>query len=283
MRRLAAALAACALAACGQAEPARPALWEVTGPGGAHGYLFGTIHALDPDVEWRDGTVERAFAASDTLVVEAAGVGDAEATARVWRQLALTPGQPPLTRRVPAEQADEIAAVLDRAGYDEGEFADVESWAAALALASALREERGESVDLALIRAAGTRRLVELEGVAGQLSIFDSLSDEDQAALLVAVARGARDDPGGEGRLARLWRSGDVAAIAAETRRGMLADPELREALLVARNRAWTARIDRLLRSPTRPFVAVGAAHLAGPDGLPAMLERRGYRVARRQ
>jgi uncharacterized protein YbaP (TraB family) len=283
LRRLAAFLSAFALAACAQTEPADPALWEVTGPDGAHGYLFGTIHALDANVEWRSDALDDAFDASDTLVVEAAGVDDSEATARVWRQLALTPRQPPLTRRVPAEDADELAAVLDRAGYDEGEFVEVESWAAALALASALREEDGEAVDLALIRESGTRRLVELEGVAGQLSIFDRLPEAEQAALLVAVARGALDDPDGEARLARQWRAGDMDAIAAETQRGMLADPDLREALLVGRNRAWTERIEALLRSGARPFVAVGAAHLAGPDGLPAMLEARGYRVKRLQ
>lgn len=283
MKRLAAALAALALAACGQAERATPALWEVTGTDGARGYLFGTIHALDETVEWRSDAIDNAFDASDTLVVEAAGVGDTEATARIWRRLAVGVPQPPLTQRVPADDADELKAALDKAGYDENEFREVDSWAAALGLANALREEHGEAVDVGLIREAGTRRLVELEGVAGQLAIFDRLPVEDQSALLASVGRSAVDDPGGSARLARLWRTGDIDAIAAETHRGMLADRELREALLVGRNRAWAGRVDELLRTGAKPFVAVGAAHLAGPDGLPAMLEARGYSVKRIQ
>jgi uncharacterized protein YbaP (TraB family) len=281
MTRFLAALVALALAACAQPEQATPALWEVTGPDGQHGYLFGTIHALDEEVDWRSDALDEAFEASNTLVVEAAGIANAEANARTWRLLAITPGQPPLTQRVPAEDAANLRATLDRLSYDENEFRDVETWAAALGLASGLRDEDGAAVDLLLMRDAGTKRIVELEGVAGQLAIFDILPPEDQSALLASVADGAVNDPGGPARLDRLWRAGDIDALAAETRRGMLADPELREALLVGRNRAWTGRIEALLKGGARPFVAVGAAHLAGPDGLPKMLEERGYRVTR--
>ena len=44
------------------------------------------------------------------------------------------------------------------------------------------------------------------------------------------------------------------------------------------RNHAW---IDKVLRSPTRSLVVVGAAHLMGRDGLLALLKKQGYRVER--
>lgn len=280
MRRVAALLAALTLAACAQPEPATPALWEVTGADGAHGYLFGTIHALDEDVVWRSPAFERAFDDADTLVVEASGLDDAQATARIWQGLAITPGQPPLSRRV--RDAKTLQAALNKAGLSERDFADVETWAAALNLASSLNQEDGEAVDLALLRDANGKRVVEFEGVVGQLAIFDRLPAADQSDLLAAVAEGV-NDLGGSERLARLWRTGDIDAIAAETRKGMLADPELRAALLIGRNRAWTARIAQLLTARSTPFVAVGAAHLAGPDGLPAIMAARGYAVKRVQ
>jgi uncharacterized protein YbaP (TraB family) len=49
--------------------------------------------------------------------------------------------------------------------------------------------------------------------------------------------------------------------------------------LLVARNRRWDEAIAVMLQGTPRPLVAVGAAHLVGPDGLAVMLRSRGYRV----
>ena len=73
--------------------------------------------------------------------------------------------------------------------------------------------------------------------------------------------------------------AGELAKL---TREGILADPELYEALL-AEQPAWTAQLENLFSTESRPLVAVGAGHMFGPDGLPAMLEASGYTVRRIQ
>ena len=54
------------------------------------------------------------------------------------------------------------------------------------------------------------------------------------------------------------------------------------QALIVDRNRRWADQIEALLDDPQDYLVVVGALHLVGEDGLPAVLEARGVDIARR-
>jgi uncharacterized protein YbaP (TraB family) len=132
------------------------------------------------------------------------------------------------------------------------------------------------------VAAAGKRPVIGLETLESQLGLFDALSAREQHSLLGAVvAEGAGD--ASDKKLVKAWADGDVAALDAEAHAGMMADPRLREALLVARNRNWAEQIAAMLKAGKRPFVAVGAAHVAGIDGLPEMLVARGFAVKRVQ
>ena len=56
--------------------------------------------------------------------------------------------------------------------------------------------------------------------------------------------------------------------------------PELYEAIVADRNRNWVNTIDKLLRDEEDYLVIVGALHLIGEDGMPQLLEARGYKVS---
>lgn len=290
IRALVAALLAClALSGCRReppppAPPARPALWVIDrAEGRPAGWLFGTIHALPRGTAWRTPALAHAVRDAGVLVVEVRDL-DQRALAAQFARLARDRAGPPLALRLPPGARRELAALLDREGVAEGRFDALETWAAALALAR-LGEAASprEGVDRALLADFADRPVRELEGAAAQLAIFDALPEREQRDLLAAViaehARAGADRTA----LARAWLAGDTQRLARLARTGLLADPELYEALLAARNRAWMNRLTPLLERGERPLVAVGAAHLLGPDGLPAMLTARGYRVRRIQ
>jgi uncharacterized protein YbaP (TraB family) len=51
--------------------------------------------------------------------------------------------------------------------------------------------------------------------------------------------------------------------------------------LLVQRNRNWIPQIESFLKEDKNVLVIVGAAHLAGEDGLIALLKQKGLQIER--
>lgn len=286
MRWLAGLLAALALAGCApEPEAASPALWRVEGPQGERGYLFGTIHSLERPALWRSPKVDAALSESDRIVVEVGNLADRAALQKIFAAISRTPGLPPVSTRIDPALRPQLAEMMNKVGARESHFAGVETWAVALSLARANQsaDAAANGIDRAVLAAAGKRPVVELEGTARQLGLFDALPEAEQRDLLNAVLRDAGAIDNESADLAEAWRRGDMALIEAETRKGLLADPELRAALFTQRNRTWTDAVAAMLAGRQRPFVAVGAAHMAGDEGLPAMLAARGYKVTRVQ
>lgn len=285
-RLLLALLGALALSSCAKPAEVRPALWLVEGPGGQKAWLFGTIHALADPVDWRSDTVAQALAQSDRLMLEVAAIGNDQATASAFADLASSPGLPPVEQRLPPDLRDELAGALKAGGIEPGSLDGYESWAVALMLQQAAsrasKSDSGNGIDRALAN-SWSGPIDEFEGAAAQLAIFDRLPEGAQRALLVASLEGQEDLATESRRLARAWAEADLALIERETDGQLAREPVLREALLVGRNRAWTERLTAMLKAGGRPFVAVGTAHLVGKDGLPAMLTARGYKVTRLQ
>lgn len=289
-RRFLPLIGALALAACGQ-EPqgggsdASPVLYEVTGKDGAvEGWLFGTIHSLPGGVQWRTQELDSVVDKADLLVVEIAALDDNAAIGKVFANLAGSPEQPDIGMRVDSEHRPDLFALIERGGYSPGDFAGIETWAVALMLAQV--DDDGSSrhgADRALLADFKGREIRELEGAERQLGIFDQLPEQDQSDLLSGVIAETKKRDEDPDRLRRAWLSGDEDALVEASQTGILADRELRQALLVGRNRDWVAQLDAMLKQKPRPLVGVGAAHLVGPDGLAALLEQRGYTVRRLQ
>jgi hypothetical protein len=229
--------------------------------------------------------VDSAFDQAATLIVE---VDLDTADQEVFWALARTPGLGPPSHRVDPDKREIAAALLERSGYPDRDAMEIESWAAALLVAGG--HSYGESefgADRDLISRGRSKQIVELEGYSGQLSIFDNLPEAEQVDMLeivVAETRTAMQTDFAESeRQVLAWRAGDTGALESALETGLLADPELREALLVKRNLAWAEQVGKLLHGGKSVFVAVGAAHMLGTEGLVALLQKRGYRVTRIQ
>ena len=261
--------------------PPSPALWQITTPDGSGtGWLLGTVHALPDGLEWRTPTLENALARADVLVVEIADLDEGTAARDAFEAVSRDPTLPPLADRVVPADGPLLEAALAKAGMADDAFAGVKTWAAALMLASALRTyDPANGVDLALIGEADT--VIGLENFTEQYARFDQLSPRGQLVLLRSIMEEA-GDPVPEARV-EAWLTGDLGELERLSQGALLTDAELRDRLLVSRNEAWAGRIAALVAQGRRPLVAVGAGHVLGPEGLPALLEKRGFSISRLQ
>ena len=280
------AFALLAMSGCADAperDEADPPLYRIIGSDGSiEGWMLGTIHALPDGVRWRTKGVERVIRNADYLVVEIAALDDREGLTRTFRELATTPGQPHIYDRVDSASLAALSRLISRSDYSPEDFSSTETWAVSLMLAQlSATGKTANGVDKAVIRDFGGRDVREFEGGAEQLGIFDSLPEKEQRDLLKGVLEETEVAERDPGRLSRAWISGDETALEEATLTGIMADPELRNALLVARNERWTAQLLPMLNAPERPLIAVGAGHLVGDDSLPAMLKTHGFTVER--
>lgn len=290
IRALLALLLLIGAAACKEREAAppsfaaKPALWAVdSARGETLGWLFGTIHALPEGANWTTPLLDGTIADAGMLVVEVRDL-DPDRTAAALNRLARdTPG-PPLAERLPPGARRDLADLLEREGAGAGAFDGLETWAAALALSGlGGATQSANGVDKAIVALFAGRPIAELEGARDQLAIFDALTERDQRSLLVAVLSERKDSTADARTLSEAWLAGDLDRLERATRRGLLADPALYQALSAGRNAAWLRKLVPLLEAGRRPLIAVGTAHMLGPDGLPALLAARGYRVRRLQ
>ena len=269
-----------------------PALWKVTGiqPGQVGvAYMFGTIHILPDDVQWRTPTLEAAIAESDQLVIEVLGLDDPQSAAKIFSRLAVSPGQEQLDARIRPSLRDDLDRIIDASNLSERTLNRMETWAAALSLASAqtrglgLNSSGGVEKKLTAQFEKAGKPIDALETIEGQLGYFDKLPEAQQRQMLTSVVEESGDSRQAFERLFNAWMTGDIEQIVTLSDSGILTDPMTRQYLLVARNLDWAEQLDKRLQKPGTSLVAVGAAHLVGPDAVQATLAKRGYKIEKIQ
>jgi len=115
-----------------------------------------------------------------------------------------------------------------------------------------------------------------LETAEFQMSLFDSIPYRIQADMLVeAVKAGGEGNEDQFAEMVKLYKAQDIFAMQTlmEEDGGIKGYEDL---LLVRRNRNWIPVMEEMM-AETPTFFAVGAGHLAGDEGVIALLREAGY------
>lgn len=284
---LAAVVAAVLAGGVATAQDARKHfLWKVEGPGASVAYLLGSLHVLTPEFYPLSADINKAFAASRTLVEEL-DLDELNDPAQMMSALGkamLTDGST-LDQIVAPSTFAEVSSRAEKAGLPMMALQRMKPWLVAITLMGPTLQAAGFKAELGIdkhffdrAKEAGLKRQA-LETLAYQLDRFDQLSPRLQEDMLISSMKELDTQVGNVRELAQQWAAGDVKALEASLLVSFEGSRELYDRLLVERNHNWVPHVETCLQQNAGCFIVVGAAHLVGPDGLPTLLTKKGYTV----
>lgn len=289
-RRIGQGLAALAATlALGAAVPAaaEPALWVLKDHDSTI-YLFGTVHYLKPETQWRSAKIDKALADSAELILEVAGLEDPSRVAPIIRSYGLDMARPLSSKLAPKERA-RLAEAARAMSIPPERMEPMRPWLAAMTLTTAPALKAGydpnsgvENVLTAAAKLAG-KPISGLETAEQQIRFFADMPEATQIAFLEATLDDVDDAATQLDRMVDGWAKGDVRVLEHEAIDELKRDyPALYEVAVSRRNRAWADQLKTKLAGSGVSFVAVGGAHLVGPDSVIVELQKRGLKAERR-
>jgi len=122
-------------------------------------------------------------------------------------------------------------------------------------------------------------KLEGLETLEEQMSIFDDLTDEEQATMVMEAIRGDEDADKQLETMMRLYsqQNLDSMYLLIKDESASIADKE--DEFLTDRNKKWIPKMDEMMKGK-RVFFAVGAGHLGGDQGVLELLRDEGFKVS---
>jgi uncharacterized protein YbaP (TraB family) len=144
----------------------------------------------------------------------------------------------------------------------------------------------GAGADAAVTRQAraAEKPIATFETLEQQIKLFADLPEAVEVQYLDDVASETLTPPRNGVALQSAWLHGDMDKLGPLVVDVMRRDrPALYDTLLKRRNAAWAQTLAAEMAKPGVELVAVGALHMAGEDGLPALMAARGFKVRRVQ
>ncbi|KQZ15000.1 polysaccharide biosynthesis protein GumN [Mesorhizobium sp. Root554] len=270
-------------------------LWKLEKPGQKPSWLFGTMHMTDPRVVTLTPAAKQAFDAADTVVIETTDVLDqSKMMAAITKEpgLMMFTDSTTLASLLSPQDAEAMNKALDARGIPPASVAKMKPWMltamVALPACEMARKSGGAPVlDIKLAndaKAAG-KDLEGLETVADQLRAMASLPmDLHMKGLVDTLKLGDKSDDLSETMIA-LYQRGEIGmiwplfrAVLPDEAKDSAGYAAFEETMVTSRNKVMAERAEPIL-AKGNVFMAVGALHLPGPEGLVEDFRKAGFSV----
>jgi uncharacterized protein YbaP (TraB family) len=263
-------------------------LWEVASPSNKV-FLLGSLHLLKSDAYPLAKEINTAYSLSPKVVFETdiGGMMDPSVQAKML-SMGLYPEGESLLQNISADMRRDLQKRMAELGLPLEQFARFKPWMLAVTLTTLELQRLGFSpaygVDVHYYgRARSDKKTMDyFESIDYQLDLLGNMDPDDQTAFLgqtlkdLEIAGEMADD------MMAYWQKGQADRLYALLFKSFEEYPEIKDRLLLQRNKDWLDKIETMLEEPENVFIIVGAGHLVGPEGVVALLKQRGYKVKQR-
>lgn len=257
-------------------------LWRIDKPGVSPSYLLGTIHSDDPRVIHLPPVIEKYFtqAKSVTIEMEINFTNTIKSLVKMY----LDSGQS-LDKLINQEEYETLVNLLSEYGVPEEATRRLKPLATMIIL-SKPQSQGDQFLDLILYQRAKEMKksVYGLETVEEQLALFDVLSIHEQVMLLKESLQDIGQLSSIFEKLHELYIQGNLTALLSLSEEYMKSEKnerlveKFRKTLIDERNMRMVNRMQTRLQEGNA-FIAVGALHLPGKNGILNLLEIQGYQV----
>lgn len=274
-------VAAVAGAATGTAADENSVLWQISGNGLTKpSYLFGTVHILPKEDYAFSPAAQKALKACTSLVLETDLEMKTVDKSEIARKTMLPDGKT-LKDVLPAADYTRFMALMDSMGVSKLNQMVCERMKPIYATSVLVQAMSGktESYEMRLLKMAKKEKMeyLWLEELTYQLDVLDGMTLEEQIASFgedMSVATFKRLF----GSMIDAYQAQDINALHTLMLEESGSISNFEERLLNQRNRNWVPVIAKYAAAQPS-FIAVGAGHLAGEQGVISLLRNAGYTV----
>jgi uncharacterized protein YbaP (TraB family) len=254
----------------------RGLFWKLESPTGVTSYLFGTMHTDDNRIGNFSPSVENALKSSDLFLMEAEPLAN-PSTLMMDKDL---------SSYLNEAEFDKVRELADFHSMHIGAAMRMKPWLLAVVFDLPKPQTEFEQDNMLMARAEELDKEVKgIESGAEHFGIMDNFTLDDQLVMLRAVLkRPQAEKEANFEKLMAAYLDGDsdkIATLDAKMTGSILPAPlwaRMKAKLLDERNVLMAVRSIEIANSkPT--FIAVGASHLAGDDGLISAFKRAGFKL----
>jgi len=250
-------------------------------------YVLGSLHLSKKEIYPLNQKIENAFDQSDILVVEANVNDIKKVDIQKLAENAFYPANDTLEKHLSAETYEWVKKETSGLGIPVELIHKQKPWFLSMTLVALESLKLGFDPNYGidkyfLKKAAGKKKILELESLDYQIELLSNFSDKDQELFLLYTLKDLSIMEKELDRLTQAWATGDTKGMESILTRSVSEDKRLFsifEKLIYERNRKMVSRIEDFLGTKETYFVIVGAGHLVGNQGIIEILKVKGYLV----